>query len=597
MILVRFKDYPHKIVNEIKSSVRVPAFNYYFGGREGGKVAGLKDFAAALEGNQHRLEKEFDRNVYFACPKTSVLQTSLFESYMDKNDLWKEVEKRLPEKELEAKFLRGSFTDKERETLKFILNDLNSGHIRPIVVRSSSLNEDAERASFAGIYRSVLLPNCHPDDEVRLRQFETAIKLVFASVFSDAAIKYRQRKNIPEGSERMAIALQNMVGRLWKLKDGSPIYHPELSFAAFSYNDYPIGGASPKEGVARIAFGLGEGVVENDAQTAVKVQLGRPLTIYEMYDAKQAAKVAPRYFYALEFKADEKMPAKEDSYLLKLPIEKHENEDMISRHRMFYYEDGFHYYPPRENSFAIGLFTFTNVIKGKFGNNLIKVIAFLNRLLQEYFGVYVDFEGAVDFIKRPDGNVATVIYVLQARPQVRGDLARVKKLPTIDESKVLMKLQGVIGKGRQEFGHLILVKREEFNHKTSYKLGQIIREMNSSLSLLEEEGKYLLVVPGRIGSRDPSLGIQCDFSHINHAVGIIELIEGDWVPSQGTHMFEAIVGAGMTLGHYRTEKFDAGKLEKFGELVHEKEGVLHYVFGKPMNLTVDEDGNGIIYQS
>jgi hypothetical protein len=464
------------------------------------------------------------------------------------------------------------------------------------VARSSSLNEDAERASFAGIYKSVLLPNCHPEPEVRLRQFETAIKLVFASVFSDSARVYRQNREIPEGSERMAVPLQNMVGRLWQLKDGGYIYHPEISFAAFSYNDYPVYGASAKDGVARLAFGLGTGVVDNESQTAVKVQLGegKALTVGEMYGPKQAAQIAPRYFYALPFTETGEMPTGENFYIARYPLEKHGNEEMVGRHRMYYYEESFKTYPPREGH-STQLFTFPNLIKGNFGNSAVRIIGALNQILQEYYGGYVDFEGAMDFIVGKDSKLHTVVYVLQARTQIRGDMARVKELPPVPEENVLMRLEGAIGRGKQAFGHLLLVSREGFGHSTSYHLAQRVKELNQQLSALGEGGKYLLLAPGRIGSRDPSLGLPCDFSYLDHSVGTIELIEGNWVPSQGTHMFEAMVGSGMTLGHYSNEQLRAEKLQQLARLVSNEEGVAHYEFHQPMRLDIDEEGKCLVY--
>ncbi|HQT45337.1 MAG TPA: PEP/pyruvate-binding domain-containing protein, partial [Candidatus Micrarchaeota archaeon] len=103
------------------------------------------------------------------------------------------------------RFLKAEFSPQQKEIFQFIINDREKGHVRPLVVRSSTLNEDAERASFAGIYKSVPLPNCHADPEVRLNQCESAVKLVYASMFSDAAKSYRRDKEIPEGGEQMAV--------------------------------------------------------------------------------------------------------------------------------------------------------------------------------------------------------------------------------------------------------------------------------------------------------------------------------------------------------------------------------------------------------
>ena len=50
-------------------------------------------------------------------------------------------------------------------------------------MRSSSLLEDAKFRAYAGIYRTFMLPNNHPNLDVRLRQLITAIKLVYASTY------------------------------------------------------------------------------------------------------------------------------------------------------------------------------------------------------------------------------------------------------------------------------------------------------------------------------------------------------------------------------------------------------------------------------
>ncbi len=595
MVKPRFVDYPHKVVNELGKTVRIPEFAYYFGGRPGGKVAGLKDFSDALLSSEARLKKEFGGLVHFACPKTSVLETNLFESYMEKNGLWGVIESQPSEEEMIKRFLEAEFTPTQRATLRFILNDLEAGHVRPAVARSSSLNEDAERASFAGIYSSVLLPNCHPDPEVRLRQFETAIKLVFASVFSDSARVYRESMGIPGGSERMAVPLQNMVGRLWQLKDGNYIYHPEISFAAFSYNDYPVYGANPKDGFVRLAFGLGTGVVDTESQSAVRIQLGKPLTINEMYDVKQAAQNAPRFFYALPFTETDQMPTGENFYIEKFPIDKHANEEMVGRHRMYYQDESFRMYPQREG-YALPVLTFANLIKGNFGNRIVQVIGVLNQILQEHYGSYVDFEGAADFIMGKDGKWHTLVYVLQARTQIRLDMARVRELPIVNPEEVVLRAEGAIGRGKQVFSHLLLVSRELFSHNTSYGLAQRVKELNQQLSALGEAGRYLLLAPGRIGSRDPSLGLPCDFSYLDRSVGTFELIEGSWEPSQGTHMFEAMVGSGMILGHYGGSQLRMDNLRRLARLVSNEGGVAHYEFFEPARLDIDEKGDCVIYR-
>jgi hypothetical protein len=591
MLAPRFIDYPKKIVHQINKTVRVPPFTHYFGGNSGGKFSGLNDFANIVSEREEKLKKEFKESVYFVCPKTSVLDTNLFDSFMEKNDLWYKIEN-CKKDEIEKLFLEAKFDENEKLIFKKILNDIEVGHLRPIVVRSSSLNEDAERASFAGIYRSILLPNAHHDEEIRLKQLETAIKLIFASVFSEAAIAYRENRGIPGGNEKMAILIQNVVGRLWNERNGNYIYHPELSFAAFSYNDYPVFGSSPKGGVVRIAFGLGKGVVDTEQQTAIRVALDRPLTIFEMYDLPQALKSSPRYFYALPFSLTTELPQNEDSFIKKYNIRDHANERLIEKHSEYFYDNSLRPFKPLEGFYA-QILTFKNIIKGHMGNNVIQIIKTLNDLLQEYYGNYVDFEGALDFIEDAKGSMKTVVYLLQSRTQVRGNMNRIKELPKIPSEKVLLNTSETIGKGKQIMEYVVFVDPKSFNFSSSKKLAEKIKEINKEM---KENEKYLLLVPGRIGSSEPSLGIPCDFSYINNAAAIFEYITENWEPSQGTHMFEAIIGSGIVIGHYNSENLNKEFLEKKGKLIKSDDGVYFYRFEKKLKLDIDEEGKALIYE-
>ena len=73
----------------------------------------------------------------------------------------------------------------------------------PIIVRSSSCLEDAFGNAFAGKYDSVFLPNVG-DPEQRLREFERAVKRVYASTMNPSALEYRRRNGLDTAEEEMA---------------------------------------------------------------------------------------------------------------------------------------------------------------------------------------------------------------------------------------------------------------------------------------------------------------------------------------------------------------------------------------------------------
>lgn len=77
------------------------------------------------------------------------------------------------------------------------------GDSKTVAVRSSALGEDSESFSFAGIHESIL--NVCGYDEL-----EDAIKLVWSSLWSDAAMLYLKELNLNPRKSKMAVVIQQM---------------------------------------------------------------------------------------------------------------------------------------------------------------------------------------------------------------------------------------------------------------------------------------------------------------------------------------------------------------------------------------------------
>jgi len=74
----------------------------------------------------------------------------------------------------------------------------------PLAVRSSAIGEDSAGHSFAGLHESII--------GVRgKRAVEDAVRLVWASLWSDAALLYRQELGLDPARSRMAVVVQEMV--------------------------------------------------------------------------------------------------------------------------------------------------------------------------------------------------------------------------------------------------------------------------------------------------------------------------------------------------------------------------------------------------
>src|SRR6202044_414282 len=106
------------------------------------------------------------------------------------------------------RFREGSLPASLREDLLAFLAEIHY----PLAVRSSSLLEDSQYQPFSGVYETFMLPNCHPDIQLRLEQLLEAIKLVYASTFSRHAKAYVRATPYRLEEEKMAVLLQQVVG-------------------------------------------------------------------------------------------------------------------------------------------------------------------------------------------------------------------------------------------------------------------------------------------------------------------------------------------------------------------------------------------------
>jgi len=143
----------------------------------------------------------------------------------------------------------GKFEQEKSDIILSILNEL--GDV-PVGVRSSATNEAGTSAEgtgliHAGEYTSFMLPNNHPDAQTRFHQVQQAIY----HIYNDFT-----RKQPPSSREKMAIILNPIPGIFDDTLAG-PCYYPYISGVANSYFPHALKTQDPKEGFARIAFGMG----------------------------------------------------------------------------------------------------------------------------------------------------------------------------------------------------------------------------------------------------------------------------------------------------------------------------------------------------
>ena len=104
---------------------------------------------------------------------------------------------------------------------------------------------------------TVMLGNSAPSLETRLDELRQAIKHVYATTFFRGAREYLRNANRRTEEEKMAVVIQQLVGRRYEDR-----FYPHCSGVAHSYDYYAVGDARPEDGVAHIALGFGQIIVE-----------------------------------------------------------------------------------------------------------------------------------------------------------------------------------------------------------------------------------------------------------------------------------------------------------------------------------------------
>ena len=196
--------------------------------------------------------------------------------------------------EIERRFLAASLPIALLDSLLAFLEGVHY----PLAVRSSSLLEDSQYQPFSGVYETFMLANRHPDIQVRLEQLLEAIKLVYASTFSQHAKSYVRATPYRLEEEKMAVVVQQVVGAA----HGNRFY-PDFSGVVRSRNFYPMPPIKVEDGIRRGRTGTGTRRGRRrkmpDLQSASSAQPGAVLV-----GRRHAERTRRREFWALELSHD-----------------------------------------------------------------------------------------------------------------------------------------------------------------------------------------------------------------------------------------------------------------------------------------------------
>jgi CheY-like chemotaxis protein len=500
-------------------------------GSLGGKGRGLAFLNALLVTMD--LDTEFE-SVSIKLPNTAIIGTNEFDLFVQNNQIeYRQLINR-SDAEIDQVFVQGSLSGELQSRLRTLISHVQT----PLAVRSSGLLEDSQSQPFAGIYRTFMVPNCHPDVEVRLRQLCDAVKLVLASPFMESARRYIESINYKLEEEKMAVVIQEVIGG-----EHDGLFYPHFSGAAQSYNFYPTKRMVHEDGIAALALGMGKSVV--DGERAHRYSPDHPKV--DMLAPEDIVENNQREFYAVDLQPDHQIElTSETSFMKKVRISQKLKQGIFKEltsvwdYENFQFVDGLFAQGPR-------VITYRNILHF----NRFPLSGLLTRILdigKAAFGVPVEIEFAVN-LHPAMNDTQPAFYLLQIRPLSVNFTTVEIDLDAVDEEKLLLYTRHSMGNGEiASIQDVVYIDPADFDNTQTLEMEMELEEINR---VLKQEGReYVLIGPGRWGSSDRFLGVPVKWPQIDAARIIVEVgLEHFSVEaSQGSHFFHNLVA--MNVGYF-----------------------------------------------
>ena len=492
-------------------------------GSTGGKGRGIAFLHQLI--SRHQLGARFP-GLRVCVPRTAVIGTGGYAQFMSRDPPAARVLSTGTDIEVLQAFLARSLPERVVSHLRLATRDFHG----PLAVRSSSLLEDSRFQSFAGIYATWMLPNDHPDPEVRHRQLCQAVKAIYASIFMANARNFFRGTPDSVDTEKMAVVIQRMVGRRWGDR-----FYPHVAGVAQSRNYYPLEPQVAEEGIVLLALGLGHMVVGGGA--ALRFSPSCPQVLPQFASAADIARSTQTEFCALDlaqktidFRAGcasnlglyDLSTAEADGSLRYVGSVYCPADDVV--------RDDLRRAGPR-------VVTFSDILKYS-TVPLAEALSEILPLLRHAMGGEVEVEFALDF-EAPDG---PELHLLQVRHMLSAsEASRGPELDSLPPEHILLRTNCALGHGALEGIHDVVYVTTLT--PDAFSTPAIARDVGRLTHPLQEAGRpFLLIGPGRWGTADPALGVPVEWAEIAGARAIVETpFRGrDVAPSQGTHFFQNV---------------------------------------------------------
>lgn len=499
----------------------------------GGKALGM-----LLAHNILRRDDSFDWDQHLEKHDSYYIGSNVYYSFIVHNGLWKLFMQQRAEggyfsaaQQLREQMLEGTFPPEVREEFQQMLEYYGQ---YPIIVRSSSLLEDGFGNAFAGKYDSFFCVNQGSPEE-RLTELEHAIRKVFASAMSEDALTYRLQRGLDQKDEQMALLIQRVSGSYRK-----HYYLPELAGVGVSYNTFVWDkGMDPQAGMLRLVIGMGTRAVDRSEVDYPRVVALDAPTRRQHKGFEDVRRFSQRDIDLLNIN---------ENCLQTVSLYKLAQEDIGIPWDIYAIRDYDTIRLLEERGRKVDniwMLTFDEFLEK---TDFTALMQRLLKTIEKAYGYPVDVEFTANFT----ADRTVKIDVVQCRPlQTRGAEATLDIPQEIPDEKLFFRSHGNFmgGNVSHALDWIVWVEPTEYLRlplTEKYEIARLIGRLNKRIAN-RDQGRTMLLGPGRWGTSTPSLGVPISFSEINNLTALVEVAfpSGGLMPelSFGSHFFQDLVEA------------------------------------------------------
>jgi hypothetical protein len=352
---------------------------------------------------------------------------------------------------------------------------------------------------------------------------------------SKSALDYRNRRGLQARDEQMALLIQRVSGSYY-----GEYYMPCAAGVGYSYSPYRfMESLDPEAGMLRLVMGLGTSAVDRTEGSYPRlVSLDNPKATTAR-DCGEKHKYSQKKLELIN-RGEGKLQQVEldvikpfmPYYLQRLLLEHDFDVERLFR------EQG--------HNRDIQFISCQGIVEKQ------EIMAQMKDILgtiQKEYDYPVDTEFTINFSENGD----YVINILQCRPlQVFEDSGDFEMPDEVDAGRVLFECEkSAMGLSRSEKLDMIVyvdpVSYYNMDYKDKYAIANAIGTINWNMR--DSGKKILLMVPGRIGTTSPELGVPTSFADISEFEAICEIAnsEAGYNPelSYGSHFFQDLVESGI----------------------------------------------------